>query len=234
MILFVSLTSFFVAIPRMDAAWGNQNPHFSRKKRARNGAPDRYNIMGSRAAGQTQVMNTRESNADAADRFRAIAERFCSVVDAAPNMDRTDVLVRMYRILPELIGEAIRLPDVTLSNENDQPDEQAACEPRASVRMNDEQWRQIYNSLKEKLGDWDGYMQVFDPTTDKEAIFGTLADDIADIYRDLREGLVLRQREETPPEEIIWNWRLLYYSHWGKHAIDALLTIHFRLRDMLE
>jgi hypothetical protein len=30
-------------------------------------------------------------------------------------------------------------------------------------------------------------------------------------------------------EDIIWEWRLGFSSHWGKHAIDALRTIHFRL-----
>ena len=55
-----------------------------------------------------------------------------------------------------------------------------------------------------------------------------LADDIADIYRDLKEGLVLSETHQAPPENIIWNWRVLFYSHWGKHAMDALLAIHFR------
>jgi hypothetical protein len=84
--------------------------------------------------------------------------------------------------------------------------------------------------LKEKLGDWDSYRQVFDPTEDTEAIFGSLADDIADIYRDLQEGLVLC---EARPQDAIWEWRLLFYSHWGKHAINALLTTHFRLQNMI-
>ena len=44
--------------------------------------------------------------------------------------------------------------------------------------------------LKGKLGDWDLYHQVFDPTQDDEA---SLADDIADIYSDLKEGLAFVQ-----------------------------------------
>jgi hypothetical protein len=100
--------------------------------------------------------------------------------------------------------------------------------------MTYEQWEQIYSLLKEKLGDWDPYWQVFDPTTDKEAVCGTVADDIADIYRDLEEGLVLSQMQGVRPEDVIWEWRLGYYSHWGYHTINALLTIHFRLQGVLE
>jgi hypothetical protein len=29
------------------------------------------------------------------------------------------------------------------------------------------------------------------------------------------------------------HWSLGYYSHWGKHAIDALRTIHFLLEEKL-
>ena len=36
--------------------------------------------------------------------------------------------------------------------------------------MTDDQWRQLYNLLKEKLGNWDVYWQVFNPITDKEAV----------------------------------------------------------------
>ena len=91
----------------------------------------------------------------------------------------------------------------------------------------------LYSLLKlsEPRADWDRYWQVFDPTEDDEAVFGTLADDIADIYRDLKEGLVLIEAHEVPPEDIIWNWRFSFYSHWGKHAMDALLTVHFRLQN---
>ena len=80
---------------------------------------------------------------------------------------------------------------------------------------------------KRLLEDWDLYWQVFDPTKDSEAIYGSLADDIADIYRDLKEGL--DDIHLARAEDIIWEWRLGFSSHWGKHAIDALRTIHFRL-----
>jgi hypothetical protein len=76
------------------------------------------------------------------------------------------------------------------------------------------------------LGDWDLYWQVFDPTKDSEAIHGSLADDIADIYRDIKEGLGLQDPDITLQRDAIWSWRLGYYSHWGQHAINALYMAH--------
>jgi hypothetical protein len=172
-------------------------------------------------------------NVEVASRFCAVGQQFCSAVESASKLDRASLLTEVYRVLPRLINEAILLPIIESTDEDDATEEEqlASC---ARVRMTDEQWGQLYGLLKEKLGDWDLYWQVFDPTTDKEASCGSLADDIADIYRDLKEGLVLSERNLVQPEDVIWNWRILYYSHWGKHAIDALLTIHFRLQGALE
>jgi hypothetical protein len=46
-----------------------------------------------------------------------------------------------------------------------------------------------------------------------------------------RDELVLKIY--PPPNDILWKWRLGFYSHWGKHAIDALRTIHFLLENTL-
>ncbi len=176
-------------------------------------------------------MATPDEIAETADRFSAIAYQFCSVVDSGSSMKRAELLQKIYRILPALIGEAIALPDLDLRNDDDQTLELNQPAPRAKVRLSQQQWDRLYNLLKEQLGDWDLYHQVFDPTEDTEATFGSLADDIADIYRDLKEGLVLSETHQAPPGDIVWEWRLGFYSHWGKHAMDALLTIHFRLQN---
>jgi hypothetical protein len=73
------------------------------------------------------------------------------------------------------------------------------------------------------------------PTSkDNEVIRGTLADDIADVYRDVKESLLLMDKNAITSELAIWNWRLLFYSHWGDHAISALRTIHNLLDEKLE
>jgi hypothetical protein len=148
-----------------------------------------------------------------ADRFGAIAKEFCSIVDSAPDLDRTDLLRKLYPVLPILISEAIGLPDVS----RDDTDELQKATRRGSDvgGFSEQEWGKLNNFLKEKLEDWDLYHQVFDPTEDSEAIFGTLADDMADIYRDLNDGLSFREKHpDLPAEDAIWTWRLLFYSHW--------------------
>jgi Domain of unknown function (DUF5063) len=179
-------------------------------------------------------MSMRHEFLDTANKFGLVAQQYCSFIDFAATADKTEFLLRLYRALPELVTEAIRLPHVEFGEDNDEELEASLRQIRAETRMKQEEWDRLYNSLKEKLGDWDLYWQVFDPRTDNEAIHGSLADDIADIYRDLINGIRLKETDQVPPYEIIFDWRLGFFSHWGKHAIDALRTIHFLLEGHAE
>jgi hypothetical protein len=94
-----------------------------------------------------QRMSVPADNAEAAKRFGLIAHRFCALVDSVPRLDRRELLSQLYRILPQLISEATDLPDVELA------DDMAS----SKSRLSHEQWTQLYDRLKETLGDWDLY-----------------------------------------------------------------------------
>src|SRR5580698_7837462 len=91
--------------------------------------------------------------------FVATARRFCSIVDSLSSMDRTDLLAEIYRILPKLIDQAISLPDVDLSDSNEQIEETSGATFSIKDRHNKQEWEQLCNPLKEKLGDWDFYRE---------------------------------------------------------------------------
>lgn len=161
-------------------------------------------------------MEIPHSNAEAAVRFGVVAQNFCSLVDSGSDIDRSEFVAQVYRILPKLINGAIEMPVVQSDNQ----------QRRSPSDVRHHEWERLYNGLKEKLGDWDQYRQVFDPTRESDAIVGSLADDIADIYRDLKKGLQLKEEHSCQPEQALWEWRFLFSTHWGKHAIDALQAIH--------
>jgi hypothetical protein len=154
-----------------------------------------------RADDEAGAMDAPANATKAADRFASVAEQFCLIVESVSNLEKTDLILGIYRTLPTLIAQAIELPEIKSSDDDDSPNDH---ESNVNIRLNDDQWRQLYEAIKEKLADWDAYMQVFDPTTDNEALHGSLADDAADIYRDLKEGLVLRQTHRARDEDIVW------------------------------
>lgn len=133
-------------------------------------------------------------------------------------------------MLPQLIDAAVALPNLEL-DDGDQDQEHRNVAARAKVQRDSTQWAPMYESLKTKFGDWNLYWGVFNPLSERETIRGSLADDIADIYGDLKDGVILHENREVPAEDNIWHWRCTFYVHWGEHATDALRTIYFILRE---
>ena len=72
----------------------------------------------------------------------------------------------------------------------------------------------------------DGYWDVFDPLNeaDKESAFNSLADDLTDIYLDLKLGLLYYDRGYII--EALWEWRFNFDIHWGHHLVGAQRAIH--------
>ncbi len=70
------------------------------------------------------------------------------------------------------------------------------------------------------------YSEVFDPMVlppEKPGI-GDLADDIADLHRDLAEGLSLINAGHDAAAE--WFFTFSFRSHWGRHASSAIRALH--------
>lgn len=77
------------------------------------------------------------------------------------------------------------------------------------------------------------YRVVFDPhdlEAEDEPVMGMLADDLADVYRDLAEGL--DQAKQGNLEAACFDWAISYRTHWARHAVHALTAIElYRLGD---
>jgi hypothetical protein len=69
----------------------------------------------------------------------------------------------------------------------------------------------------------DGYWDVFDPLKEEPAVYNTLFDDLSDIYRDLKEGLLLFTKGQVV--EAVWDWRFNFTTHWGNHLTGAQRVI---------
>ncbi len=70
------------------------------------------------------------------------------------------------------------------------------------------------------------YRVVFEPhdlESDDEPVIGMLSDDLADIYRDLAEGL--DQAKQGNLEAACFDWSFSYRTHWARHAVHALAAI---------
>ncbi len=64
---------------------------------------------------------------------------------------------------------------------------------------------------------------------DHEHEVGDLADDLADIWRDLKRGLELYDSNERVTAAA--EWKFGFEAHWGRHATAALYALHCWLVD---
>ena len=148
-----------------------------------------------------------------AERFSALANRFCALCDGEFPSDEREREEALVSLLAQLCAEAVLLPDVEPS---DRPDLEGR-DPPGAVRL---------------FGDRDHYRECFDPyDLEGEPVIGSLSDDLGDTYAGLRAGLAILERG-TPDDarDAIWIWRFGFRSHWGEHVTGALRALYWRLR----
>ncbi|MBE2316684.1 DUF5063 domain-containing protein [Solirubrobacter sp. CPCC 204708] len=152
--------------------------------------------------------------------MRNEAERYCALVESAETSQRDTFAADLADSLASLIAAASTMPDL-------QPT--SAELPDGPV---DEQWRERFAAVQATLDDWARYWTTVDPMgpSGTDAVLLPLGDDLADIWRDLKRGL-LALHGGACPDDVAWEWRFSFYTHWGRHATEALRAIHARLAD---
>ena len=180
---------------------------------------------------KTEISKTETATREAEiiERFATIVRQYCSAIDEAAGLERGEILDRVYPLLPRLIDQAIGMPKVAEADEAE--DAQSDDELPKASRWTHEERRNLFKLLQEKLSGWDQYWVIFDPTNDLDPVLGSIADDLVDIYFDLKEGLALHEAGQSEPGQVIWEWRFSFDIHWGEHALGALRAIHFRLQN---
>lgn len=70
------------------------------------------------------------------------------------------------------------------------------------------------------------YANCFDPLVvpGEEPVVANVADDLSDIWGDLKSGLSLYDAGHL--SAAAWEWRQMFLSHWGHHASGAIYALH--------
>jgi hypothetical protein len=78
---------------------------------------------------------------------------------------------------------------------------------------------EVFSRLRLLLDDRDGYFLEFDHAHEGvDAMTGSLADDLTDIYCELKSGLLAF---DADPARVLDIWSLGFDGHWGQHLVDA-------------
>lgn len=155
--------------------------------------------------------------------FRDAGERYCALLQSDPENPESWV-EEVLAALSSLYAAAHALPDIGLCDD-------AAGIPD-SLDVTTDEWRSVFGRAKKILGQHDAYWAYFDPSAPADAheqpIFHSLADDLADIYRDVMPGLrAWSTGEDRYLEKTVFHWKTPNFSsHWGVHAVSAMRALH--------
>ena len=145
------------------------------------------------------------------ENFAGIVRRYCDWAESTADESHLE-MQKSQKILAELNLFVLDLPD-------DVYEEDVELE-----KVSTEQWKLVRDRFR-KLP-VDGYWTIFDPSKieDKEAIYNELSDDLADIYRDIKYGLLLFDAGHLL--EAVWEWKFNFRIHWGRHLSSAQKVIY--------
>jgi hypothetical protein len=152
-------------------------------------------------------------------RFIGTAQAYCGLIETGGSLEGSAFFKECFRLVAKLLSEAVGLPD-----------DVGRC--GTGRRVTHGEWREIYQRLKLDLGDNDHYKKVFDAwkTEHPEVLLGSISDDLADIWWDVKQGLAVLANDDA--SNAICEWRLSFLQHWGSfHAtglLHALLPLAFR------
>jgi|SRR5271169_5589614 len=147
--------------------------------------------------------------------FPGIAGEFCRLVDDCDKLNRRQFVQELAVHLARLCELGVPLPEPAAEDVEHTPE---------GIAAHTEEWAKLSGKLRQILGPLDLYWEVFDPTQKADAVSCSLAIDIAEIYLDLKDALRI-QKSEAALNDVYWQWRFDFHSHWSRHATGALRAL---------
>jgi hypothetical protein len=143
------------------------------------------------------------------DEFARVAAQFCQWAEGESLPPEREAHVA-HQLLCDLYQLALRLPP--------------EFGEEAPSDVSDESWKRVYRRFGALPFNY--YSHCFDPRELPNGVATTadLADDLADIWRDLKRGLSLFGAGHV--QAAAREWRRSFWQHWGRHAAGGIYALH--------
>ena len=150
--------------------------------------------------------------------FVAVANEFCKYTEHASELKGDELLKIMQRILPLMYLKASLLPQLNPYFEDGN---------EKFVKESD--WIIIHETLKEKFGTADDYLEVSDEKLNESEgpVLSGISENMADIYQDIKDFLLLYQTGTVEVmNDAVWECRMNFENFWGQMLVNSLRAIH--------
>ncbi len=142
-----------------------------------------------------------------------VANEYCLFFEKAESYDTLDIKSYFQKIAPLLYLKATLLPLIEIDD------------PSVNERfVTEEQWEYVFKTLRVKFGSHDTY---YTHDHNFDSVQASLADNMADIYQDLKDFIMLYQKNtEVARQNAIAQCKDYFTWHWGPSLLNALAAIH--------
>jgi hypothetical protein len=166
---------------------------------------------------------------DAIHQFARSAEAFCALLETQTELTDEQFVRQCAAALAVLYRDALALPE-----DEDQPDWDDECDKEVKTVSDQFFSEPFYNSMHERFErrKQNHHWLYFNPFEGDSTVTFSVAQDLAEIYPDVRRGLELyRLGTDCAYAVAIFEWQFHFIIHWGYHLTDALRVLHQIIMD---
>jgi hypothetical protein len=149
-----------------------------------------------------------------------VANDYCLFLENAEDYTDEEILEYARKIFPLIYLKASLLPAVLVTDEN-----------AAEHFVTEEQWENLFNMLRIKFGEADIYYFIdHHEKSHTDPVKGSLAENLADIYQDLKDFVLLYQKPlKVSKENAVHECKNLFEIRTGYTIVNAHHAIHYLL-----
>jgi hypothetical protein len=150
--------------------------------------------------------------------FVTVAKEYCAMVEGHSSLPIKQFMNRMQKIFPLLYIKASLLP--VLGDAELEETEKFVSEIDYNF---------LLNKLSSRLGRFDSYQEVFDAGMQysEAPIVGSVAENICDIYQDIKDFLMNYRIGSTDVmEAAMYECQNNFENYWGQRLVNGMRAIH--------
>ncbi len=142
-----------------------------------------------------------------------VANEYCLFFEKAESYGSEQIMEYFRKIAPLIYLKGALLPGTNVTDS------------RVAERfVTEEQWEGVFKTLREQFGDADVY---YEHDHNFDSVQASLSDNMADIYQDMKDFIMLYQRNTLAARQnAVSLLRDLYQWRWGPALLSALGAVH--------